>query len=70
MKVFGMRRMALLGVGFLLGSRAGRGPWDKAVDAWNQFQNKTGVGTGQKARADGQSPKTETAPGGKVLTEI
>jgi hypothetical protein len=63
MKVFGMRRMGLLGIGFLLGSRAGRGPWNKAMDAWNQVQRKTGVG-------NGQSPKAEVAPGGKVMTDI
>jgi hypothetical protein len=62
--------MGLLGIGFLLGSRAGRGPWDKAMGAWNQVQNKTGVGIGQKSQGNGQSPKTEVAPGGKVMTEI
>ena len=70
MKVFGFRRMTLLGIGFLLGSRAGRGPWDKAMGAWNQLQSKTGVGTGRKAQTNGQSPKTDLAPSGKAMTEI
>jgi hypothetical protein len=34
--------MTLLGVGFLLGSRAGRAPWDKAKAAWSQVQDKAG----------------------------
>jgi len=42
MKIFRTRRMTLLGVGFLLGSRAGRAPWDKAVAAWSQVQGKAG----------------------------
>ncbi len=44
MKVFRIRRMTLLGLGFLLGSRAGRGPWDKAVATWSQVQDKAGAG--------------------------
>jgi hypothetical protein len=36
--------MTLLGVGFLLGSRAGRGPWDKTAAAWSQVQDKAGSG--------------------------
>jgi hypothetical protein len=49
MKVLRLRRLTLLGVGFLLGSRAGRGPWNKTVDAWNQVQDKAGsrLPTGQ-----------------------
>jgi len=42
MKIFRVRRMTLLGVGFLLGSRAGRGPWDKATAALSQVQDKAG----------------------------
>ena len=44
MKIFRIRRMTLLGVGFLLGSRAGRAPWDKAVATWTQVQEKAGAG--------------------------
>ncbi len=49
MKILRLRRLTLLGLGFLLGSRAGRGPWDKAVGAWNQVQDKAGsrLPTGQ-----------------------
>jgi len=42
MKVFRIRRVTLLGVGFLLGSRAGRGPWDKAAASLGQVQEKAG----------------------------
>jgi uncharacterized protein YjbJ (UPF0337 family) len=42
MKIFGFRIKTLVffGVGFLLGSRAGRGPWDKAMEFWEQFQGR------------------------------
>ena len=44
MKIFRIRRVSLLGLGFLLGSRAGRGPWDKAAATWTQVQEKAGAG--------------------------
>jgi hypothetical protein len=44
MKILRIRRMTMFGVGFLLGSRAGRGPWDKTVATWNQVQDKAGAG--------------------------
>jgi hypothetical protein len=43
MKIFRVRRMTLFGLGFLLGSRTGRGPWDKTVKTWNQVQDKAGA---------------------------
>lgn len=42
MKFFGFRPKTLLffGLGFLLGSRAGRGPWEKAMALWSELQGK------------------------------
>jgi hypothetical protein len=57
MKVFRIRRMTLLGAGFLLGSRAGRGPWDKAAGAWRQVQEKVG----SALRRGGMKQKIEQA---------
>jgi hypothetical protein len=34
------KRVFFLGLGFLLGSRAGRGPWDKAVALAGEVQGK------------------------------
>ena len=34
------RRMLVLGIGFLLGSRAGRAPWEKAMGIASQAQSK------------------------------
>ncbi len=47
MKVFRVRRMGLLGIGFLLGSRAGRGPWDKTMATWSQVSDKVSSGLSQ-----------------------
>lgn len=44
------KRVLVLGLGFLLGSRAGRAPWEKAVALTEQLQGKAqsklGVGRG------------------------
>lgn len=46
MKLFGfpLRTWLTFAVGFLLGSRAGRGPWDRAVVRFNQLQEKAKCG--------------------------
>jgi hypothetical protein len=36
--------VAALGVGFLLGSRAGRGPWDSLSSKLSQYQSRNGTG--------------------------
>ena len=40
--IFRVRSLGMLGAGFLLGSRAGRGPWNQAMTAWHRFQEKAG----------------------------
>lgn len=42
MKFFGFRIKTLLffGLGFLLGSRAGPGPWEKAMALWSELQGR------------------------------
>jgi hypothetical protein len=41
-----MRTLGMLGIGFLAGSRAGRGPWEKAQASMDQIKDKVGGTTG------------------------
>ena len=40
MKLFRMRTLGAFGMGFLAGSRAGRGPWEKAQASFGQIKGK------------------------------
>ncbi|HEY3239841.1 MAG TPA: hypothetical protein VGL92_09780 [Acidimicrobiia bacterium] len=44
MKLFKPTRLAIFGLGFLAGSRAGRGAWDAVENKVSQLQNRTGGG--------------------------
>ena len=47
MKLFKPTTMAIFGLGFLAGSRSGRGPWNAFENKVSQLQNRTtGGGTG------------------------
>jgi hypothetical protein len=46
MKLVRMRTLGMLGIGFLAGSRAGRGPWEKAQESMGQIKGKVGGSTG------------------------
>jgi hypothetical protein len=80
MKLFRMRTLAAFGLGFLAGSRAGRGPWEKAEATMEQLKGMIGRGSmgggsmssngfdGQRSQAgSGMPPKTE---GRQQLTEF
>ena len=45
MRIVRMRTLGMLGIGFLAGSRAGRGPWEKAQAGMDQIKDKVGGGT-------------------------
>jgi len=45
MKLFRMRTMGAFGLGFLAGSRAGRGPWEKAQATAEQLKGKVNGGS-------------------------
>ena len=45
MKLMKMRTLGLFGMGFLAGSRAGRGPWEKAQSGVDQIKGKVGGGS-------------------------
>lgn len=40
MKLFRMRTLTMFGIGFLAGSAAGRGPWEKAQQSMDQIKGK------------------------------
>jgi hypothetical protein len=40
-----MRTLGMFGIGFLAGSRAGRGPWEKAQSSMDQIKDKVGGGS-------------------------
>ena len=45
MRIVRMRTLGMLGIGFLAGSRAGRGPWEKAQAGMDQIKDKVGGGS-------------------------
>jgi len=45
MKLFRMRTLGVFGLGFLAGSRAGRGPWEKAQATVEQLKGKMNAGS-------------------------
>jgi hypothetical protein len=40
MKLLRMKTLAIFGIGFLAGSRAGRGPWENAKETMKQLKTK------------------------------
>jgi hypothetical protein len=63
MKLFRMRTMGAFGLGFLAGSRAGRGPWEKAQATAEQLKGKVNGGGGPGSTSsngyEGQWNKTD-----------
>jgi hypothetical protein len=45
MKLFRMRTLGVFGLGFLAGSRAGPGPWEKARSTAGQLKDRVNGGT-------------------------
>jgi hypothetical protein len=45
MKLVRMRTLGLFGLGFLAGSKAGRGPWEKAQAGMDQIKDKVSGGS-------------------------
>ena len=64
MKLFKPTRMAIFGLGFLAGSRAGRGPWDAVESKFSQLQNRTGGGKGY-----GNGMRSMNSPEGGTVKE-
>ncbi|MDQ3947224.1 MAG: hypothetical protein M3357_19110 [Actinomycetota bacterium] len=64
MKLFKPTRMAIFGLGFLAGSRAGRGAWDAVENKVSQLQNRTGGGTNY-----GNGTRSMNSPEGGTVKE-
>ncbi|HET9770935.1 MAG TPA: hypothetical protein VFS16_08600 [Acidimicrobiia bacterium] len=75
MKLFRMRTLGMLGIGFLAGSRAGRGPWEKAQESMDQIKGKVGGSTGSSGNSYGSTTSNgiegqHGAQGKPALTEM
>ncbi|MGH9037252.1 MAG: hypothetical protein ACRD0O_15950 [Acidimicrobiia bacterium] len=64
MKLFKPTRLAIFGLGFLAGSRAGRGAWDAVENKVSQLQHRTGNGD-----MDGNGVRSMTSPEGGAVKE-
>jgi hypothetical protein len=69
MKLFKPTRMAFFGLGFLAGSRAGRGAWDAVENKVSQLQHRTGGGDYGNGSRPVTSPEGGTVRDGS-LTEF
>lgn len=75
MKLVRMRTLGMLGIGFLAGSRAGRGPWEKAQESMDQIKGKVGGSTGSTGNTYGSTTHNGTdsqrgSQGSPALTEM
>jgi hypothetical protein len=66
MKLFKPTRMAFFGLGFLAGSRAGRGAWDAVESKVSQLQNRMGEG---KNTPYGNGARSMESPEGGTVRE-
>ena len=73
MKLLRMRTLGMFGIGFLAGSAAGPGPWQKAQASMDQIKGKVagqmgGTGTDGSMSSNGiQGQRSEATP---QMTEI
>ena len=73
MKLLRMKTLSMFGIGFLAGSAAGRGPWEKAQASMDQIKGKvSGMGGPEMGSATSSSNGFEAARGGikPQVTEI
>ena len=76
MKLFRMKTLGVLGIGFLAGSRAGRGPWEKAQEGMGQLKGKVGGGsmgsttTGPLTKSNGMDSSQKGNQSTPALTEM
>ena len=57
MKLVRVKTLGLFGLGFLAGSRAGRGPWEKAQAGMDQIKGKVAGGSGANDRHSQTTPQ-------------
>ena len=76
MKLFRIRTLGLLGIGFLAGSAAGKGPWEKAQASMDELKGKvsggaTGGGGYGSTSSNGIERQTGSqGTGARQLTEM
>ncbi|HYT40691.1 MAG TPA: hypothetical protein VEN99_14315 [Acidimicrobiia bacterium] len=74
MKLFRIRTLGMFGIGFLAGSAAGRGPWEKAQAGMDQIKDKVAGGMGSAGTGGSMSSNgIEGQRGGQTtpqMTEI
>ena len=64
MKLFRMRTLGMFGIGFLAGSRAGTGPWEKAQETFGQLKGKMDGTMGNKMDGTMGDSKGSTSSNG------
>src|SRR5438132_8415823 len=70
MRFFGFRitTWLMFGIGFLLGSRAGKEPWQRAMEMWNDFR---GEGAGSEAHTgNGHRREPARKAGSDVMNTV
>ena len=72
MKLLKMRTLGLFGLGFLAGSKAGRGPWEKAQAGMDQIKDKVAGGSlsGNNGSASPNGHEGQRSGTNPQMTEI
>jgi hypothetical protein len=70
MKLLRMKTLGMLGIGFLAGSRAGRGPWEKAQQGVGQLKGKLNHGGDSAPMSMNGAPEGQRGQTSPQLTEI
>ena len=74
MKLFRMKTLGMFGIGFLAGSAAGRGPWEKTQATMDQLKGKVSGETNGGGYGSTSANGIESQPGsqgtGARLTEM
>ena len=72
MKLFRMKTLATFGIGFLAGSAAGRGPWEKTQASMEDLKGKvSGDGGGQYGSTSSNGVEGQRGTqGAPTLTEM
>jgi hypothetical protein len=77
MKLLRIRTLGMFGIGFLAGSAAGRGPWEKTQATMDEIKGKVSGGANSGGQGpmsangiEGQRGGQGTGTGSKQLTEM
>jgi hypothetical protein len=73
MKLLKMRTLGVFGLGFLAGSRAGQGPWEKAQAGIDQIKDKVGgtsMGTDGNGSMSSNGFEGQRSQNNPQMTEI